>query len=271
MAPGSAEDLRERARKGHPSLIPFELPRSTGIRPQYFTLLLGFLVLASGLHLFLLAAQWSGYWRGEMYWRADPSMLRVSLDGHELKVPAEILAGPAHRLSQLTGDLYLSELQLAVFWPSMTGKNQVPGTAAAVKAARLDKKKILRIAIRLAGPEGLRRESMNSKLESVYLKLARGPAESGPGGLTRLRLSAEEAPEQDLVFYERYQTDGFVARCELHQPLANATTQGFKDGLCGREFVWGPLAITYHFDPSLLSNWGSLERRIKTLVGSLTQ
>lgn len=229
-------------------MIPFELPQETGVRPIYFTLLLGLLGVTACLHLVVLVANWSGYWRGNMYWSQPPERIRVNLDDYELSVPAGLLQGPAHRLSQLTGDLHLSRLKMTALWPSMRG---------VTSDLRHDAKKVLYLDISIGKPA----ETMNDQLQSVFLKLARGKPEAGPGGLTRLRLAAEDTLEQDDIYYEAGRQRGFIARC------TSTPTNGAN---CYREMNWGPLLITYRFDPSLLSNWGSLERRVRTLIMDLT-
>ncbi|MBO0344879.1 hypothetical protein [Roseibium limicola] len=233
-------------------MIPYELPQASGFRPIYFTVIIALLALTAFVHLFLLAAHWSGYWRGNMYWSEAPKILSVSLDGYELKVPADLLKGPAHRLSQLTGDLYLSNLRMSAVWPSMLGAR----ARTAGNSGRRDQKKLLDIDVRIGAPS----ETMSDQLESIFKKLARGQPKAGPGGLTRLRLSADGAAEGDYVFYENGRITSFIARCKIRKNAAD---------VCRRELTWGPLLINYRFDPSLLSNWGSLERRILTLIGSL--
>ncbi|MFD1696747.1 hypothetical protein [Roseibium aestuarii] len=239
-------------------MIPFELPRATGIRPFYFTALLGLLALAASLHLMLLAAQWSGLWKSDRPWDASPQVFSVDLEGYRLQVPSGLLGGTTHRLARLTGHLALSNLQITAVWPTMIGAGDVVDDPFTGAGRRQDRKKLLQIEVRVGAP----RETMRDQLDSVFRKLARGRPDAGPGGLVRLRLSALDTAETDEIFFEPGRDNGFIARCQLRQS---------GGGSCLRELTWGPLTVSYRFNPSLLANWGSLERRVLTLVASLPQ
>lgn len=235
-------------------MIPLELPRSSGMKPIHFTILTGAIALLTVLYIGVLAARWSGAWRGDMYWTPDLTGLHMQVGNVELLVEGNLMRTPAQRLTQTltqaTGGSRMDKLELSTLWPSMTG-------AAPADRRQFDgfRKGSNLIEIDILAETG--QETMRDQLEPVYRRLARGQETKGPAGLKVLTLSSPVALMLDQVMFEPGEASAYIARCR--------TPKG-QPAVCERELRTDGLVVRYRFERGLLANWGRLDRKVLALI-----
>lgn len=235
-------------------MIPIELPHSSGMKPVHFTILTGGIALLTVLYIGVLAARWTGAWRGDMYWTSDPNALHMRVGGVEIVVDGDLMRTPSQRLTQTltqaAGGSSLETLELSALWPGMTGfaerdRRQFEGFRSGSNLIEID-----------IFP-GRGKETMRDQLEPVYKRLARGPETPGPAGLKVLTLSSPVALMLDQVVFEPGKDADFIARCRTPEK---------EPAVCERELRSGSLGIRYRFEKGLLGNWGRLDRKVMDLV-----
>ncbi|MBD8890293.1 hypothetical protein [Roseibium litorale] len=239
-------------------MIPLELPKSSGMKPVHFTILTGGIAVLTVLYICVLAARWTGAWRGEMYWTPDPNGLHMRVGGVEMVVDGGLMRTPSQRLTQTltqaTGGRSLDRLELSALWPAMTGfaANDRRSSGAFRKGSNL-------IEVDVLADTG--QETMRDQLEPVYRRLARGPEVSGPAGLEVLTLSSPVSLMLDQIVFEPGTQSDFIARCRTHKD---------KTAVCERELRSDGLIVRYRFEKGLLANWGRLDRKVLGLIKGLT-
>ncbi len=236
-------------------MILIELPRASGMRPFHFTLLTIAITAMTLVYMAYIGARWSGYWRSEVLWMDAPELVSAQVGGQNFLIPPSLMRAQS-KFSLLSGRSETNTLQLDALWPSMSGFHQ---QRAAQSSSRKSNANL--ILIDITRNDG--GETMRDRLDTVYRRLARGPASEGPAGLKVLTLSSPVALKTDQIVYEPGRKNGFIARCRKAADTAATCTREAR--------ISKTLAVSYRFKRSLLANWGRLDRRVNDLIKSIAK
>ncbi len=182
---------------------------------------------------------------------ADPTPVSLTVAGHNLQVPANMLRSGALRRGGA-----VPSVEIAVHWPDFGGYT----AATAEDFIRGDPRAPIVYVSISAQSTPL---DATARLDSVYARFFTGGAVAGPAGLVGRTLNPDSGFGGEIVFFPPSAPQPFVARC-----LASETPE--VPATCLSDINFGrDLTILFRFDRNLLGQWQRLEAGMRRLAVNL--
>jgi len=204
------------------------------------------LAAVAGVALYL-----HGLGQGAIDGVADPTPVALTVAGHDLRVPANMLRDGALRHGGT-----VDRVEIAVHWPDFGGYAE----ATADDFLRGDPRAPIVYGTISGQASPL---DATARLDTIYTGFFTGKPMAGPAGLVGRALSPESGFGGEIVYFLPSAPQPFVARC-----LASETPE--VPATCLRDINFGnDLTILFRFDRNLLGQWQQLEAGMRRLAVSL--
>lgn len=228
-------------------MIPLYLPQETNARPRVFTALTVVLGLLAFALIFEKTRLIFQNLKPTAFSERD-KLASVQIGKAKLNIPYHFIRSPYQRLWISGQKQRFGTLTLGFQWPYLTPLEEDISSPSGNKFL-------------MELTETKDRESLRSRLEPFYKRLASGREKVGPAGLRLLTLSSTNDSVLHLVAYDPQRKDGFITRCyqanKTHRPI------------CHRSVQVGPnLTVRYTFDQDILPHWQQLEKAVYQKVRS---
>ncbi len=168
----------------------------------------------------------------------------VTVADHAMSIPRNVLRFAGQRRQRAH-----SRLDLALAWPTLTGRSQETATLFDALGRQPD---IVWVAVTPKGDN----IGSEERLASVYGRLFVGDPWSGPDGLQGRRLSAKAGYAGEEIYFEPGVVHPFVARCY-------AVDAGNSVDVCLHDEIVGPLLVQWRFGRERLDDWRMLSQRLR--------
>ena len=178
----------------------------------------------------------------------DPAPVQIIVSNDVLHIPANMI-----RFENQRNALTLQAVDLAVTWPKMAGYT---AQTKSMFEGQQDGKSLIFITLQ----KRRMKLDMSSRLEPIYRKLLKAPAENGPSGLQLWSLDPEAGYRQEqLAISTEPASAPWVARCQI------VTNE--NPGTCLRDIHFGrSISARYRFSREFLPQWRELEASVKKLT-----
>jgi len=239
--------LRHKPSPGVPREAGPLLDKTSAARARAWRLfagLVGLAVIAGALYL-------HGLGQGTVGGVTDPTPVALTVAGHDLLVPANMLRDGALRHGGT-----VARVDIALHWPDFRGYTE----ATADDFIRGDP----RAPIIYASISGqVSPLDATARLDTVYARFFTGEPVAGPAGLVGRTLNPDSGFGGEIVYFLPSAQQPFVARCPAREtPEVPAT--------CLRDINLGSdLTILFRFDRNLLGHWQQLEAGMRQLTANL--
>jgi len=195
---------------------------------------------------------------------------RLVLDGHttsrdviHIAISQDVLALPANmiRFENQRKDGEAKVVNLYLSWPEMDGYTEA-------RAARFSDPNNSRSLIFLEFSQSVMSRDMSGRLQPIYARLFKGPAEAGPAGLELHHLNERSGFGAEVLLTGKSRAGAdYVVRCILPKSRDAATAAD-----CQRDIHVGrDLTLLYHFSAELLPEWETIDAAIRAYAESHIQ
>ncbi len=226
-------------------MIPISVPDASGAHPLHFKVLTGTMVVLAAAYLFHVGSGWAAYIQSGPPLFQSHRKAHFSIGETRFEVPISHVASTGDIRSLLSGHKALHSIELAFPWPwpGLAGiaEHRLPGPIR-------ERDAVLKVEIANA-PEV---ETLRSRLNPFFRRLARGGELQDPSGLIMLSLSGFGSAGTDRIVFDQGDPDGFIARCvktSVREPDLCHRAIPFRDGL----------TLSYRFERSFLHMWPRLD------------
>ena len=168
----------------------------------------------------------------------------VTVSDHAMSIPRNALRFGGQRRPRAH-----SRLDLALAWPTLTGRSQETNALFDALGRQPD---VIWVAVTPRGDN----MSSEERLASVYGRLFVGEPWPGPDGLQGRKLTAKAGYAGEEIYFEPGTVHPFVARCY-------ALDVGGAVDTCLHDEIVGPLLVQWRFGRERLDDWRALSQRLR--------